>query len=186
MVNTDITFEEIIEIQNKSIEAQYQHWINNELFTLQFWLLMVILIVPWLIWWKSVDRKRIVEILLYGLLVHALVTVIDEIGCQLNFWEYRYDIEPLFPRLISINFTALPIVYMFLYQYFDKWKDFLVAHVVAAGIMSFVMEPILVWLDIYELFNWKHVYSFPIYIIIAMFFKLVMKIILKKQNSHFK
>lgn len=186
MVNPDISFEEIIEIQNKSIEAQQQHWLNNELFTFQFWLLIVILIIPWLIWWKLVDRKRLMEILVYGLLVHTLVTVLDEIGCQLNLWEYRYDIEPLFPRLIPINFTALPIVYMFLYQYFNKWKYFLAANVIAAAIMSFIIEPIFVWLDIYELFGWKHVYSFPIYIIIAIFFKLAMKIIFKKQNSHSK
>jgi len=67
------------------------------------------LILPWFILWKLVDRRRLLEILVYGLLISTIVTVLDEVGCQLNLWEYRIDLEPLFPRLIAMNFTMLPV-----------------------------------------------------------------------------
>ncbi|MBA1334925.1 MAG: hypothetical protein HPY66_0546 [Firmicutes bacterium] len=102
------------------------------------------------------------EILVYGLLISTIVTVLDEVGCQLNLWEYRFDLEPLFPRLIPMNFTMLPVWYMLIYQYFTKWKPFITANIVSAAIFTFIGEPLFVMLGIYELIKWKHIYSFPI------------------------
>lgn len=176
------SFEEILELQNKVVEMQIQNWLHHDLFTLQWWLLLIILVVPWLIWWKFVDRKRLIEILLFGLLMATVVTILDEIGAQLNLWEYPFDIEPLFPRLIPINLAALPVIFMFVYQYFPEWKSFLIANLVVAAVLSFIAENILEWLGMYELFQWENYYSFPIYIIMAVSLKWLMKIILAKQQ----
>lgn len=162
---------------------QIQNWLHHDLYTYQFWLLMILLVVPWLIWWKLVDRKRLIEILLYGLIVATVDTILDEIGAQLNLWEYPFDIEPLFPRLISINLAALPVIYMFIYQYFSEWKSFLIATAVMATVLSFIAENILELLGMYELFKWENYYSFPIYIAIAVSLKWLMQIILSKQDT---
>jgi hypothetical protein len=178
VADTVPSFEEIMKVQNRAIEMQIQDWIHNDLFSYQFWLLIMLLVVPWFVWWKLVDRKRHVEILLYGLLVATLVTIIDELGAQLNLWEYPIDIEPLFPRMIPINLTVFPVIYMFIYQYFSKWKSFLIANVALAAVLSFIAENIFEWLGIYELIKWENYYSFPIYIIVALFLKWLMKLIL--------
>ncbi len=183
MLNTYPSFEEILEVQNKVVAMQIQDWLKHDMFTYQFWLLVILLVFPWFIWWKFADRKRLVEILLYGLFVATFATIFDELGAQLNLWEYPIDIEPLFPRLIPINLTALPVIYMFIYQYFSEWKSFLMANVVMAAILSFIAENIFEWLGIYEMLKWEHYYSFPIYILMALFLKWLMKLILTKQNS---
>jgi len=170
-MNETVTFEEIIAAQNHCIQLQNQHWLQHEVFSFQFWLLVALLIIPWLVWWKIVDKKRFLQIFLYGFMVMTVVTFLDEVGCQLNLWEYRVDIEPLFPRLIPMNFTMLPICYMVVYQYCAAWKPYLTANLLMAALFSFVGEPVFIWLDIYELIKWKHIYSFPLYFLLAVGFK---------------
>lgn len=162
---------------------QIDSWIHHEIFSFQWWLLFIIFIVPWFIWWKFVDKKRLVEILLYGFFIMTVATIIDEVGCQLNLWEYPYDIEPLFPRLIPLNLTALPVIYMFLYQYFSEWKSFIIANVLVAAVLSFIGENILEWAGIYVLLKWENYYSFPVYVIIGILLRWVLKIVLKKEND---
>ena len=113
----------------------------------------------------------------------TFVTILDELGAQLNLWEYPIDIEPLFPRMIPINLTVFPVIYMFIYQYFSEWKSFLMANAVLAAVLSFIAENIFEWLGMYELFKWENYYSFPVYIILAVFLKWLMKLILTKQSS---
>jgi hypothetical protein len=176
------SFDQILNAQNYTIQLQVQHWLKYELFTPQACLLLVMLILPWFIWWPLVDKRRFLEIIFYGLLVCTVVTSLDEIGCQLNLWEYRYDIEPLFPRLIPMNFTILPIVYMLIYQYFPRWKPFIAVNVIVAALTAFVGEPIFAWTGIYVMLAWRHIYSFPIYIILAVVFKAVLSWVINVQQ----
>jgi len=68
---------------------------------------------------------------------------------------------------------------MLIYQYFTKWKPFITANIVSAAIFTFIGEPLFVMLGIYELIKWKHIYSFPIYIILAIIFKAILNSIMK-------
>ena len=176
------SLEQVLDAQNISIQLQVQHWLKYELFTPQFWLLLGILIFPWIIWWKLVDRKRFLEIIIYGLLISTVVTVLDEVGCQLNWWDYLYDIEPLFPRLIPMNFSMLPVGYMLIYQHFTKWKSFVTINIMVAAILAFIGEPIFVMTGIYVLLEWRSIYSFPIYFVLAIIFKMVLNWIIKVQQ----
>lgn len=181
-MNESQLFEQVLDTQGKSIQLQNQHWIKYEVFTFQFWFLIAMLIIPWIIWFKLVDKKKFFEIFIYGLLVLTVATFLDEIGCQLNLWEYRYDIEPLFPRLIPMNFTMLPVIYMLIYQYFPKWKSFITVNIFTGVLLAYVGEPIFMALKIYVLINWKHIYSFPIYILIAISLKALNKLLIRIQN----
>lgn len=178
------TFEQVLESQNISVYYQVQHWVNYELFTPQFWLLVALLILPWFIWWRLADKQRLLEIIIYGLLILTTATFLDEVGCQLNWWEYLYDIEPLFPRLIPMNFTFLPICYMLVYQYYRQWKQFVVANILLAAGLAFIGEPLFVLTGIYVMLQWKLWYSVPIYFLIAVFFKLIMQAIMRAYTPH--
>lgn len=179
----DPCFEQIQEMQKQAIELQIYSWTHNEVFSFQWWLLMALLIVPWFIWWKLVDKKRLLEILLFGFLVITVATTLDEFGCQLNLWEYPYDIEPLFPRLIPVNFTALPVIFMLVYQYFPEWKSFIRANVIMAVVLSFIAENILKWAKIYVLLKWESYYSLPIYIMIGISLRWLLGVLLKKEDQ---
>lgn len=173
------SFDQVLDAQNISIQLQIHHWLKYELFTPQCGLLLLMLILPWFIWWKLADKKRFLEIIIYGLLISIVSTLLDEVGCQLNLWEYRYDIEPLFPRLIPMNYTMLPVGYMLIYQHFAKWKSFIAASIIMAAVFAFIGEPVMAMTGIYVLLKWKHFYSFPIYLILAIIFKGALKWIMR-------
>lgn len=54
----------------------------------------------------------------------------------------------------------MPIIYMLIYQCFKTWTSFLIAAIVNAFVFSFILEPLFLWLHIYEPYLWKYTYSF--------------------------
>ncbi|MFC7686813.1 hypothetical protein [Ureibacillus sp. GCM10028918] len=97
-------------------------------------------------------------------------------------WQYNHTLTP-FSIIIEIHIVQMPIIYMIIYQYFHTWKAFLIAVTINAGVFAFILEPLLVWLQIYELFHWKHIYSFFPYIILAVVFQK-MPLLLKKAQFY--
>ena len=176
------SYEQIREVHNELIEMRLEYWVHHNLFSYQWWLLLIVLIVPWIVWWKYVDKNKISQILLYGAWLMIRASMLDDFGVESHLWSYPYQLINLLPRLISIDQGIIIIAHMFLYQYFPKWKKFIFANTVMAIIFTFIFEPITVWLGIYKLENWRYIYSLPIYIVKASFIKwLVDEVILKKE-----
>ena len=157
-------------------------WVHNNVFTFQWWLLGIFLIAPWFLWWKLVDKQRLAEILLYGLMVLISASYLDEIGSELTLWVYPYKFLPVFKQLTTANFTMLPIIYMLIYQYFERWKSFLTASILMAIAFLFLGEA-LRWLGIYRIYHWNHIYSFSIYITMALFLRWLTKTIVSIQQK---
>ncbi|WP_088101998.1 CBO0543 family protein [Halalkalibacter urbisdiaboli] len=177
------TFDEIRNVHQQLYDMKLDYWISHDLFTFQWWLLLFILFVPWVIWLRFVDKKRITEILLFGTLLMLLVIMLDDIGVETHLWSYPYQLINIMPRLLPIDQGILVVAHMFLYQYFPKWNKFIIANVIMAIIFTFVFEPLTVWLGIYKLENWRYIYSLPIYIMKAALIKwLVDEFITKKEN----
>lgn len=169
--------DKILRAQEELSRLEHQHWLDSVVFTFNWWFLLFLLIVPWFIWWKLKDSKRVKEILLYGSYVIIVSTTFDDIGIVMTFWIYPYQLVQVMDRLNSIDLTMLPILYMLIYQYFPKWKHFLLASAVMSFIFAFIFEPFFVWIGIYKTITWKYIYSLPIYFIIAVTGKLfIMKL----------
>jgi len=175
------SFEELMRLQDKYFGLIYETWLIN-LFTIHWLALLLVFIIPWVIWWKLVDKSRITEILCYGLLISILASSLDEAGHAAHLWAYKYRLFPLCVELKPINVSLLPVIYMLVYQYFTAWKEFIIATTLMAVFLAFVGEPFLVWFDVYVKFNWEHIYSFPIYIAIAVLIRLLVGLITAKKN----
>jgi len=113
-------------------------------------------------------------------MVSLFSNILDVAGFALGFWRYPIMILPLLPPMIPVNLVFLPMIYMLMYQYFPKWKSFIFASIGISLLNSFVFEPILVWLELYEPVVWKHIYSLPIYIFMAVFLKWLLESIVKR------
>src|SRR5699024_4743567 len=129
---------------------EFQYWLNEGLFSLDWWVLFVTTIVLLIVWVIILDKKRIMEIITYGLMVLAIGTLGDILGLSLLLWEYKISLLHT-PQLLEIHNVQMPIFYMIIYQYFNKWKTFLIAAAINSLVFGLVFEPILVWLNIYEL-----------------------------------
>src|SRR5699024_11979151 len=114
------------------------------------------------------------EIMTYGFMVMIIAVISDKIGSSLLLWKYKHTLTPV-STLIEIHVVQMPLIYMAIYQYFEKWKSFLIIVTINSFVFAFILEPLLVWLQIYELYTWKFYYSFIPYILIAMSCKWVIK-----------
>lgn len=108
-------------------------------------------------------QKRIFEIVTYGFFVTAVGVIGDAIGVSLMLWHYPNTLLPV-SQIAEVHTIQMPIIYMLVYQYFHSWKSFIIASAINAFVFAFMLEPLLVWLQIYELHGWKHIYSFFPYI----------------------
>lgn len=171
----NINIQDAIEAQKSIFETNYTYWTEHVLFSFNWWFLVIVSIVPWFIWWKFVDKKRLIEILNVGFLSMVIVSLLDLIGSSFVFWTYGFKLVNMLLPLLTVDLTLLPVLNMFFYQFFPKWKSFIVANVGLALFGTFIAEPLFVWLGIYILHGWKYIYSLPIYIAIAIVLKLFMQ-----------
>lgn len=161
-------YTEILEMQKHLHELQYEHWIRHELFTWQWWALFAVLIIPWFIWWRLVDKTRTGIILAYGIYIMFIVTAMDATGSALQFWFYPIKLLPIVPDTIGIDWGLLTVAHMLIYQYFPRWKSFIIAEAIAAAFLAFVGEPFAERIGVYLALNWYHHWSFPIYVMKAV------------------
>lgn len=164
-------WDEIIGQRRQINDMLMDYWLTNTLFSFNWWFLLVITIMFFIIWLIVLDKKRIIEIASFGLIIGTTTFILDIIGITLVLWSYPDKIIPVIPPIIEIHHVHLPIIYMVIYQFFNSWKSFLIAMTMASLIFSFVFEPLTEWLGIYEVYNWKYIYSFPIYIFIGWIFR---------------
>lgn len=158
----------IVQAQSVFTDMRMQQWLQNTVFTWQWWLLVVLSIIPWILWRYVVNKKRLTEIVLLGLFVLITATWMDDLGTDLILWYYPYKLLPVYPQLVPINYTVLPVIYMLIYQYFGLWRSYITAITIMAVVFSFIAEPGLNYLGMYELLKWQYYYSFPIYILVGI------------------
>lgn len=167
------TNDQIAEAEKQLAQMKIANWLAQDLFSPVWWLMLAMLVIPWLIWWKYVDRNRILQITLYGMLVLILSSYLDAIGSELVLWQYNRMLIPLWSRLVAVDFSVMPVTYMFVYQYFRSWPTFALASVAVGAVYAFLAEPVMIRLGIYQLNEWSHWYSLVIYIVMALSLRLL-------------
>ncbi|WP_433942971.1 CBO0543 family protein [Paenibacillus sp. SN-8-1] len=171
------SFQEIAEVDRKLSEMRTQYYIHHDLFSLQWWFLLCLLIVPWFIWWKLLDKSRAKEIMLYGASISIIIVILDDLGGELHFWAYSYQLFRFLARLSPIDYSVLPVCHMLIFQYFRSWKSFFWANLIFGLGAAFIAEPFFVWIKIYKMYTWRYIYSVPLYVIKAMAVKGVLEFI---------
>ncbi len=178
------SIEQIGEMMKQLTHETIARWLVYGVGTWRWWVLLVLLIVPWFVWYKVVDKKQLDELILFGLVIMVFTITLDELGFVLFLWSYPVDVIPVFPRLTSIDYTVVPIIYMLVYQYFSTWKRFFWALVAVSAVFSFVVEPIIVRLGFYVPIKWSPSYSFIIYIVMGLIVRCMTKSIVDITRNH--
>lgn len=174
-------YAEILKVQKQYHELQYAHWLQYQFLTNQWWMLVGALIIPWIIWWRVVDKTKTGIILAYGIYMMFVVTAMDAIGHALQLWIYPVQLLPVIPDSIGIDWGFLTVLHMLIFQYFPQWKSFLLAETITAALLAFIGEPFAEWIGVYYALHWYHHWSFPIYIAKAVIGKwLIEKIVYSK------
>ncbi len=123
--------------------ARIDNWLDTDFNTAAWWFLLAVFIISLAVWWRLVDKRRLLELSFYGFVVMTVSIWLDQVGYELGLWYYPVDLIPVFPPSTTIDYVTLPVTYALVYQYCRSWKSFLMTTVLMAGVFSFVMEPLL-------------------------------------------
>jgi hypothetical protein len=184
MSNKELLIEEIEQVHKNLSELRQEYWLQYDLFSYQWWLLLAVFIISWVVWWKLVDKQRLKEIILFGVSMSYLIYVLDHVGYELNLWIYPHKLIRILPEATTLDWGILSISHMLVYQYFRRWRSYLIANTLMAIVFAFIFEPISVWIGIYKMLNWRYIYSFPIYILKAVIIKWLFEIEIRRQSSN--
>lgn len=164
--------------------ARIDNWWETDFNTPAWWFLLVIFFISLAVWWRLVDKSRLLELSFYGFVVMTVSIWLDQAGYELGLWYYPVDLIPVFPPSTTIDYVTLPVTYALIYQYCRSWKSFLIATALMAGVFSFVIEPLLSKFGFYVVVKWNSYCSFPVYIAIAIVMKAIVEKIKAIMASH--
>ena len=183
MNGPDQLHDQIIKAKEQLNDMFVEHYWETEIFSLAWWVSIVLVIVPLIVWWKVVHKKRLLEISVFGLLTNVVATFLD-IGLSDHMaWEYPVRILPQMTLLLPVDYVIVPVVGMLLYQKYASWGKFLLAATIASAVMSFICEPLAVYIGMYRLLTWRYIYSFPIYIAVYAAIKYFTQRLTNRNNK---
>jgi hypothetical protein len=172
-----VSLDEVIEVEKKYFETLREYWRDHNYLTFNWWLLVLLSILSPIVWWKTIDTKRITEITAFGLFYGVTAIILDSIGSSMLVWVYPVRLTPyLYPQYYPYDVGVVIVPFMYVYQ---RWgnsiKSFLIATGLLSAFLAFVAEPIMEWLGIYKELKWENIYSFPIYWLIGLICWVIIK-----------
>ncbi|MDR7235891.1 hypothetical protein [Neobacillus drentensis] len=174
------------EVQQNTDELNKQilnKWLNQELFTFEWFFILFIIVVCYFLFFYLLDKKRIVEILLYGSLVAVAFVVYDSIGLFFGLWADKISLYPVYPNFFGSNLTVAPLIAMIIYQFKSPWDNYLRWSILFSGF--FIIGYYGIILTTMEVF----VYLKPIakiidlsaFLFVLIICRVIMVLILKKE-----
>jgi hypothetical protein len=168
-----VTFDEIQKARTHVNDMLWEYWIHQNLFTWRWWLLVALITIPWFIWYKIVNKNRYHDVLTYGFIVTISCVILDDLGTPFIWWQYPYQVFQVFTPLQPPNFTLVPCIMMLVHEWTENWKSYLKWLFISSILMTYVGEPIFIWLGLYVLNSWHLWYSFIFYIVVGIIARFV-------------
>ncbi|MCM3708070.1 MULTISPECIES: CBO0543 family protein [Cytobacillus] len=170
-------------LREKLSDVSLEHWLNEDLFSFNWWLLLAASILPFFIWLRLVDKSRFFEILAFGLICAIFACFLDVVGVSFLLWGYPDKLFHFIPPLVPADFVVIPVSGMLIYQNFSTWKSYAAATVGLGILFAYIIEPLFSLLDMFVLIHWKHTYSLIGFILFFLSIRLLilaLKIAAKK------
>jgi len=173
------TNETIHQLKLQLWNLSYSRYISQEILSIQWWGLALSLLAIYLVWWKLVDKSRLIELLLFGSFVTVIATVIDLFGYNSGHWDYNIRLLPIFPATFPFDFTLVPILLMIALQYTFTWPSYLVGSAFSSAIFSYIIIPLFAATGIKTYYNWKYSYFFALMMGVAIASRIALFAIMK-------
>lgn len=181
-LNFSSEYTELLNAHQAYHHLEFVHW-QQQVFSPQWWLLLGLFFVPWLVWWRLADKSRMPIILSYGLIIMLFVIGMDALGIAFHCWMYPIKLLPVIPHEVTIDWSMLPVYHMLIFQYFPRWRSFIIVELIGSALLAFVGEPIAERIGIYYVLNWQHIWSFPIYFLKAVIGKGIIDYLVSRGRS---
>jgi hypothetical protein len=165
-------------------QMEMDYWINHDLFSFHWWAILIMNAIFLTLFLIFIDRRRIILITLAFMISYVINTICDDIGEYFQLWSHPHQLIQFLSSKDTVEFIVVPSIIALIYQMFSKWKSFLIADFIVASIISFIVQPIFVYMGFYKLHNWTYFYSMVVLFVMAIVVKSILDFIEKKQLNH--
>ncbi|MDC3414676.1 hypothetical protein NC797_06780 [Aquibacillus sp. 3ASR75-11] len=180
-------FEEVNMLQERLTQDQMEYWqVYSNIDTWQFWIVLFMLLLPLVVLYYTIDRRRMFHLGFYGFNVHAWFAYTDIVGVQNGWWNYPYQILAVLPSSFSLDASLVPVSFMLIYQWtLNHNKNFHLYSILLAIIYSFAIKPFLTSIGLFELGDGVSYFHLLIgYLGIYLFAWVITKIFLKMNKAN--
>ncbi|MGI8384364.1 CBO0543 family protein [Robertmurraya sp. P23] len=133
--------------------------INAFFFTWQWWVAVLMIIVPWVLWAIFRKRESSARLLFSVFIVMILSTTIDALGVEYGRWAYPVKAIPIPTISYSFRYSLMPVLILFFLQYRPNVNPFIKA-IILAGFSAYIGMPLMAMIDMYKKIDWAYTYSF--------------------------
>ncbi len=181
-----ISLERLLEEEKLFYKTLQSYWYEHNYLTIRWWILVLLSVLSPIVWFKMVDKKRIIEITTFGMFYGIIAIFLDSIGSNAMVWTYPVRITPyLYPQMYPYDVGIVIIPFMLVYQKAgEHFKRFFIHTGLLAASVAFLAEPTMEWLNMYKEITWKNIYSFPIYWVIGLICWYIVKVLKKIERRH--
>lgn len=176
------SYDEVQDIRSELKEAGYQHWLHNDLFTWQWWILLLAAFLPWVIWGYLVKKEHRSHVFTFAMLIGIISSVLDVIGADILLWGYPTKLFFMVPPLFPADLTVIPVAFSLAYYYGETWRKYILYIVTISLLFSYVIEPLSTWAEIYEKNNFPHWLSFIGFTLISLLVRWFLERIFPMKN----
>jgi hypothetical protein len=180
--------EKATKLRKESTELLIDSWLDLPVYRyFEFWMIVLIFLVPLLVVVLKIDKSKIFLIGFYGYCVHMSSFYISLLGVNFGLWNYPFQLIPSMPSL-AYDASFVPVTYMLAYQWtLNQKKNYYLTLMIIAGILAFIIEPLLVIMNLYKTYGHvTHIHSFIIYVGVALIAKFITNVFLWLQKRSTK
>lgn len=176
------------EIRSKAEELaqiDMEYWQQfSSVGTWQFWVIVLTLLIPLIILFIFIERRKILLLGFYGLNFHVWIAYVDSIGLRLGFWEYPYKLTSVLPSF-SIDAALIPVSFILVYQWtLNHKKNIYLYSLLLSAIYAFVLKPLMNYIHFFHMFKGiNYLHLFFIYAAVSMISILITNFFLWLQRK---
>ncbi|BCJ87537.1 CBO0543 family protein [Effusibacillus dendaii] len=173
-------------IQNDLTNAWMDYWKHfSHVGTWQFWVNVIILVLPLIVLYFLIDRKKAFHIGFFGFNVHVWFNYIDTFGVWYGLWNYPYRAIPFLPISFALDASLVPVVFMLVYQWtLNHNKNYYLYLTGLCLFFAFVLKPVMVALDLFQMHKGMNYFNlFLGYLVIMLLSKWITTAFVHLQKS---
>jgi hypothetical protein len=166
-------FEKIQQLNHEANQLETKYWLSEDLFSLHWWIIVIVNVLFLILLLKLIDRKRTLQIIMAFLISFVLVGFINELGYYCHWWSYPHQFITAFKVMNAVDFFTIPVIHTLLYQKFAPWNFYLIANALIMAIVAFVGVPIFVHFNFYVLYEWNFLMSYLALLVVGILVKVI-------------
>ena len=151
--------------------------------TPKFWGVMASIVIAYIVWYQLTDKRRLVDLLLYGSLVTVMTSLVELYATSAGLWYYKIRMLPMPQSVLLRDWTLVPLTYMLVQQYSSNWKQFFIWNAVGTFFLAGILAPIFSAIDVVQLMKWNYFYAFVVSYVVATLSRAAFHLVIQVQNA---